>query len=188
MCIHRRSQEVTTEVEQEMYHLFRRMNRARNTAIAAHPAYLTTLMRPHKLNAHVMTSIKSPLLSVLNNYGSRTAPTAVYVAPAHTGYKPLLPVIDVISGHIYATDPRGGLSVPIVNGEPRIFMPLSIHRGQQLPSSEWMGMAPVRVDTGEKMGSGQGAGAGPVSPKHAGKSPSFGRMMSWLGMGSTKSP
>lgn len=77
--------------------------------------------------------------------------------------------------------------MPIVNGEPRVFMPLEMHRGLQMQVADWQ--AP-RVETDVKGANGYGQGQGhgsPASPgRHPGKSPSFGRMMSWLGMGGSK--
>lgn len=181
-----------------MYNLFRRLNRARQTAISSFPSFFSLLSHPAKLNAHVISIRKSPLLSILSNYGSRSAPVVIYVPPSYTAYKPLMVVIDIISGQLLGTDQKGGLSVPIVNGEPRVFLPLVLHRkqGDEVKVGEWY-REPMVLDTsvkgamgGDRQSPGGGAGAGgspgsPGSPgRHSAKTPSFGRVMSWLGMGS----
>ena len=110
----------------------------------------------------------------------------LYIPPNLTAYKPLIVVIDIISGQLLGTDQKGGLSVPIVNGEPRVFLPLSLHRGQEVAQGEWF-KEPMTLDTsaGVKNGHGQEGGRSPGGEgRHSAKTPSFGRMMSWLGMGS----
>ena len=166
-----------------MYHLFRRLNRARRTALS-HPAFLTTPARATRISSHIISIRNSPLLTVLNNLGTRSAPTVAYLPQAQTGYKPLLVVIDVISGQVLGTDQKGGLSVPIVNGEPRVFLPLALHRGQSVSVGEWY-KEPMSLDWGNNVGGGGGGSGSPGSPgRHTAKTPSFGRVMSWLGMGS----
>lgn len=162
-----------------MYSFFRRLNAARRSAISRHPVYLSTLMRAAKLNAHSMVITKSPLLSVLTNYGSRSVPVVLPISPSQTGYKPLIPVIDIISGHVFATDQKGGLTVPIIAGQPRVFMPLSVHRGLEGEWAATSGMA--RIDTDVRTPGSSAPGSPKEGSKHV-KSPSFGRMMSWLGM------
>lgn len=164
-----------------MYGLFRRLNAARRTATTRHPTYLSTLMRAARLNPHSMIITKSPLLSILTNYGSRSAPVVLSILPTQTGYKPLLPIIDIISGHIFATDQKGGLTIPIIAGQPRVFMPLSVHRGLEGDWAATPGQA--RIDTNMKTPGGSAPGSpNAEGGRHMAKSPSFGRMMSWLGM------
>lgn len=135
-------------------------------------------MRAARLNPHAMVITKSPLVSILTNYGSRAAPVVLQISPAQTGYRPLIPVIDIISGHVFATDSKGGLTVPIIAGQPRVFLPLSLHRGLE---GEWAGRPAMgRIDTDVKTPSGSPGSPGREG-RHA-KSPSFGRVMSWLGM------
>ncbi|OCF59966.1 hypothetical protein L486_02639 [Kwoniella mangroviensis CBS 10435] len=111
------------------YAVIKALNQARRSAITSHPEFLTTLMKAYQLGNHTIALSKSPLLSVLTNYGSSVPAIGIHLNPEQTGYKPLLPLIDVLSGQIFSTDPRGALTVSLVNGEPRVFLPLSVHRG-----------------------------------------------------------
>lgn len=112
-----------------MYRTFGRINHARRRAVTV-PGYLTTLLRHHRLDMHTAALVKPPLVSVLTNTGAGAAPRAYYLPGAFTTYAPLIPVVDVLTGTILATDPGGGIAVPIVNGEPRVLMPLSVWEGR----------------------------------------------------------
>src|SRR4051794_25216602 len=125
-----------------MYAFFRNMNAARRTAIASNSAYFNIQSQPHQLNNHTIALSKPPFLGVLNNYGSSLPAIGVHVSPVQTSYKSLLPIIDVISGQILSTDPRGGLTVPIINGEPRVFLPLSVYRDPSGTAKESWGAPP----------------------------------------------
>ena len=140
-----------------MYAFFRNLNAARRAAIAAYPLYLDTALRPHQLNNHSIALSKAPLLTLLSNYGSGTAAIGLYIPPSQTGFKPLLPIIDVLSGQILSTDPRGGLTVPVVGGEPRVFLPLGVYRGGDEASASHWAARPMSIDTDVRLG-------GPVSP------------------------
>jgi alpha-amylase len=137
-------------------------------------------MRVVRFNSHTMVITKSPLLSVLTNYGSRSVPVVLPLTPAQTGYRPLIPVIDILSGHVFATDARGGLTVPIIAGQPRVFLPLSLHRGLE---GEWAAVpGQLRIDTDVRTPGSASPGSPSKEGSRHGKQPSFGRMMSWLGM------
>ena len=157
--------------------MFRTLNSARRSAIESRPAFLTTLMRPQQLNNHTIALTKPPLLSVLNNYGPAISAVAVYLSPHQTAYKPLLPIIDVLSGQIFSTDPRGGLTIPILMGEPRVFLPLAVYHGV---TREEVWASAMRVDT-DAIGA---VTAPPLSPgsTHR-KRASLGAVISWLGGG-----
>jgi alpha-amylase len=165
---------------QDLYAMFRSLNAARRAAIASHPPYLSTLLRAHQLNNHSLALTKPPLLSVLTNYGSSIPATVLYIPPTQTGYKPLLPVIDVLTEQILATDPHGGLTVPIIAGQPRVFLPLAVHKNLATKEA-WLGITPVKIDT--SVVTGQGEGKTPVTPGAAHRrTPSLGhRVLSWLG-------
>ena len=145
-----------------MFAFFRNLNAARKAAIISNPNYLSTLLRPHQLNNHSIAISKPPLLTILTNYGSSIPATGLYVTPAQTGLKPLLPVIDILTGQIFSTDPRGGLTVAIVAGEPRVFLPLAVYKnpsGVQVDS--WMGG--VKID---QVTSGRSGQSSPSSPNN----------------------
>ena len=129
------------------------------------------------MDNHTIAVSKPPLLSVLSNYGSGSPAMPLYLSPMQTSYRPLLPIIDIISGQIFSTDPRGGLSLVIVRGEPRVFLPLDVHLGQDMTS--WV-QVPV-VDTSARarrpsLGPSVGSPSSPTSPKTK-RSSVFG----WLG-------
>lgn len=126
-------------------------------------------MKAHQLNTHTVALSKAPFLTILTNVGSRAPPVVVHVTPEKTGYKPLMAVIDVLSGHVYATDPKGALSVAMVAGEPRVFLPLAVFRSQGIvPKEVWTG--------GLKLDTDVMAVNGAKSPPSAHrKSPSVGR-------------
>lgn len=139
-------------------------------------------MRPHQLNNHTLALNKSPLLSILNNFGSGSPVTGIYLSPQQTGYKPLLPVIDVLSEQLFSTDPRGGLTIPLISGEPRVILPLSVHRG--ITSKELWASVPPKLDLESlnRLPSPRSPGGGsPGSPGSHRKRPSLTGMMSWLG-------
>ena len=154
----------------DLYNLFKRLNTARRAATLSHPPFLTTLMRSHQLNNHSIAFSKPPLLSLLSNYGSAEPATGIHLTPQQTGYRPLLPVIDVLSSQIFATDHQGGLTVPIVRGEPRVFLPLTVHGGA-VAKEGWA--STVREET-------RGRAATP-SDTHRKRS-SLGSVISWLGV------
>lgn len=157
--------------------MFRSLNAARRSAEASHPTFFTTQMHAYLLNNHTTAISKPPLLSILTNYGAHSAPLSLYITSAQTGFKPLIPVIDVLSGHVISTDPRGGLSVPILGGQPRVFLPLSVHSGVS-PKAEWQATF-MGIDTKVRQ-------AGPSSPASPGGTsmrlrPSLGGVISWFG-------
>jgi alpha-amylase len=89
---------------------------------------------------------KGPFLTVLSNVGSRSPPVVVHIGSDKSGYKASMPVIDILTGQAYATDPKGSLSVAIIAGEPRVFLPLAIYRSQGIvPKEVWL--AGLKVDT-----------------------------------------
>lgn len=169
---------------QPLYSLFRNLNAARRAAVTSNSEFLTTLLKPYELNNQSIAISKPPLLTILTNYGSRIAAVGLYVTSLQSGYKPLLPVIDITTGQIFTTDPRGGLAVPIVAGEPRVFLPLSVHRdpaGTEMES--WYHT--VRIDVNSGLQASPSLSVSPTSPL----SPSKGRarrMMSWLGSGKSR--
>ncbi|ORX34604.1 glycoside hydrolase superfamily [Kockovaella imperatae] len=162
-----------------LYHLFRSLNAARRAAIASNPLFLTTLMSARQIDNHTVSITKPPLLSTLSNYGSGSTAIPIYLSPLQTGYKPLLPVIDTISGQIFSTDPRGGLTIAIVRGEPRVFLPLCVHLGQAEGVTSWASM-PLSVDT--NIISKRPTLGSPSSPK-AKRGTSMTNLFSWLGHG-----
>ena len=158
--------------------MFRNLNNARQSAIASNPALLTRLMRAHQINNRTLALSKPPLLSILTNYGSNVPAIGIYLSPQQTGYKPLLPIIDILTGQIHSTDPRGGLTIPIVAGQPRVFLPLSVHLGV-VSKEVWASSSKVDQDTDARV-------ATPSSPAHKKKS-SISSVISWLGVGGSKS-
>ncbi|WVR03431.1 hypothetical protein IAU60_000422 [Kwoniella sp. DSM 27419] len=167
--------------ETRTYDLIRTINAARRSAIASHPDYLTTVVRPFQLDNHTLALSKAPLLSILTNYGTSMPAIGVHIPPAQTGFKPLLPLIDVLSGQIFSTGPDGGLTVSLVVGEPRVFLPLSVHRG--ISSKEaWAPALPKLELSSLSRLSGPNS---PSSPSHR-KRPSLAGMMSWFSSRSGK--
>jgi alpha-amylase len=66
-----------------------------------------------------------------------------------------MPVIDILSGQVCATDPKGSLTVAIVAGEPRVFLPLAVYRSQGIvPKESWLGGLKVDTDVATLNGSG----------------------------------
>lgn len=156
-----------------MYHVYARLNHARRRAMAF-PLFLTSLLRHHKLEAHTAVLSKPPLVSILTNTGA-TAPVRVYyLAPALTTFAPRLAVIDALSGQIFATDPHGGLSVPIVAGEPRVFLPLGTWEGRQVA---WQHSLPVNVERERAPHKHQNSVG--TSPTHS-RGSSLSSMFSWF--------
>ncbi|KAK1926274.1 putative alpha-amylase A precursor [Papiliotrema laurentii] len=151
------------EEDTPMFAFFRNLNAARRAAITSNPAYLSTLLKPYQLNNYSIALSKPPLLTVLTNYGSSVPAVGMYVAPAQTGFKGLLPVIDVISGQIFSTDPRGGLTVSIIAGEPRVFMPLSVYSD---PAATIVGSwaSAIKIDTEVTTGNKSPRSSGVPSP------------------------
>lgn len=163
-----------------MYQLFARLNAARRSAITSHPPFLTTLLHSHQLNNHSLAISKPPLLSILTNHGSTMLAISIYISPQQTGFKPMLPIIDVLSGQIFSTDPRGGLSIPIIAGEPRVFLPLAVYRGEA--NAEIWQAPPARVDI-DTVSSGR-SGSGSTSPRSPGSGRSLGEGRKRPGFGS----
>jgi alpha-amylase len=166
---------------QPLYQIFRSLNTARRSAAVSHPPFLTTPLRPYLPNNHTLILHKAPFVSILTNYGSLDDRIAVpvYIPPQQTGYKPLLPLIDIISGQILSTDPRGGISVPIVRGEPRVLVPLPVHLEE---ASKEVWEKEIKLDVEVKT-PGPSSPASPGSPGigiHR-RTPSLGRVLSWLG-------
>jgi alpha-amylase len=144
------------------FSFFKKLNHARRKAITAYPGYHKTPSKSHLLNTHSVGISKGPFLSILTNVGSRAPPVVLYITSDKSGYKPLMPVIDILSGHVYATDPKGALTVAIIAGEPRVFLPLAVYRSQGIvPKEVWL--AGLKVDTEVANGNG----IGPKSPTSA---------------------
>lgn len=156
--------------------MFRTLNIARRRAIESHPAFLTSLLRPFQLNTHTIVLSKAPLLTILTNAGSAIPATAVHVPPTQTGFRPLLPVIDVLTAQVFATDPNGGLTVPIVGGEPRVFMPLAVWTSRA--GRETWTPVPAKVDASVKTGDGASSASSPGMHR---RTSSIGRVLSWFG-------
>jgi alpha-amylase len=147
---------------QSLYQMFKALNIARQSAIKSHPSFLTETLKPYLPNNRTLILHKAPLLTILSNYGSSSLDNVnpIYLPPQQTGYKPLLPIIDILSTQIFSTDPRGGLTIPIVNGEPRVLLPLAVHL-KQATKEEWENTIKV------------------VGVHR--RTPSLGRVLSWLG-------
>ncbi|ODO01867.1 hypothetical protein L198_02595 [Cryptococcus wingfieldii CBS 7118] len=166
----------------EKYTLLQTLNKARSRASTS-PSF-PALCKPYQHINHTLAISKPPLLSVLNNYGSYQVVNLHYIPPEQTGYRGELAVVDVVSGQVFGTDPKGGLSVPIVNGEPRVFLPLGVWKGK-VEDGEWQRKeVEEKSELGLGLGMGQGLGARsssrspPGSPRLA---TSLGAMVSWLG-------
>jgi alpha-amylase len=167
---------------QSLYRTFHALNLARQKAIASHPLFLSTLVRPYQPNNHTVALSKPPLLSLLSSFGSAPQVVPIHLTQAQTAYKPLIAIIDVLSAQILLTDPNGGLTVPIVHGQPRVFLPLGVWEGRGDAAAS---LAPGwRVDTAESgrvpssvTGSGSGSWAG-----HR-KKPSLTAVMNWFNLG-----
>jgi alpha-amylase len=113
-----------------LYQMFKRLNHARRRALTFSP-FLSTHLKWHKYDTHTVVLSKPPLVSVLTNFGSSAPPRVYYLPSASTTYAPHMPVIDVLTGQVFATDPTGGLAVTIMSGEPRVFLPLGIWEGRK---------------------------------------------------------
>lgn len=158
-----------------MYHVYARLNHARRRAMAF-PPFLTTLLRHHKLDQHTALISKPPMVSILTNVGS-AAPVRVYYLPsAVTTYGPRMAVVDALSGQIFATDPQGGLSVPIVSGEPRVFLPMSIWEGRQ---AVWQSSAPLGIQDRTSAPLKKKSSSSHLSPTHS-RGSSLSSMFSWF--------
>ncbi|OCF41740.1 hypothetical protein I317_04444 [Kwoniella heveanensis CBS 569] len=170
------------DIQSATYTTIQALNDARRKAIASHPLYLNTLMRPYQLGNHTIALSKPPLLSVLTNYGTSLPAIGIYLNPSQTGFKPLLPLVDVLTGQIFSTDPRGGLTVTLVSGQPRVFLPLSVYNGISTREA-WEALPPPKLDIGSisrfPNGSSNGLNS-PGSPSSHRKRPSLGAMMSWF--------
>nr|XP_031863707.1 uncharacterized protein CI109_000959 [Kwoniella shandongensis]KAA5530779.1 hypothetical protein CI109_000959 [Kwoniella shandongensis] len=164
------------------YQFIRTLNAARRSASASHPPFHKTLVRPYQLDNHTIALSKPPLLSILTNYGSHSAAIGLHLSPEQTGFKPLLPVIDVVTNQIFSTDPRGGLTVTLVDGEPRVFLPLAVHRGIT-SKDQWASVPLPKLELGELLGKRQSPLNSPGSPRSHLKRPSLGGMMSWFSSG-----
>ncbi|KAK8845346.1 hypothetical protein IAR55_006059 [Kwoniella newhampshirensis] len=166
------------------YQLVRTLNAARRSAAASHPSFHTTLSRPYQLDNHTIAIGKPPLLSIMTNYGSHSPTIGLHLTAQQTGYKPLLPVIDVLTNQIFSTDPRGGLTIALVDGEPRVFLPLSVHRGI-VNQDSWQSTK-LDLDTSTKLQSNSPMGS-PGSPRNHLKRPSLVGVMSWFSSGGRSS-
>ncbi|AFR98135.1 alpha-amylase [Cryptococcus neoformans C23] len=188
------------------YNMVKSLNNARRIASSS-PSF-SALLRPFQHGNHTIVISKAPLLSALNNHGSsslhiggRGRVIPMYIPPSQTGYKGLVPVINVLTGQVYSTDPYGGLTITIVRGEPLVFIPLILYHSPnpvEVPDSEW------KEQLLSKKGRGKGKGkdeegdedrpemrrrwspAGPRSPRMMS---GFGDWMGWWrgwGSGSDK--
>ncbi|WRT63429.1 uncharacterized protein IL334_000334 [Kwoniella shivajii] len=155
------------------------LNEARRAAYASHPLFLSTLMRAFQLDNHTIALSKPPLLSVLTNYGTSMAAIGMYLAPTQTSFKPMLPIIDVLSGQIFSTDPQGGLTVSLVNGEPRVFLPLSVQRGPA-GKEKWAAILPQTDLSSSSKANSPGS---PVSPGGHRLRPSLSGIIGWWSSG-----
>lgn len=113
-----------------LYQAFKRLNHARRRAMA-HDSFLSTHLKWHKYDSHTVVISKPPLVSILTNAGASSPPKVYYLPSAATTYAPHMPVVEVLTGQIFATDPNGGLAVTILSGEPRVFLPLGILEGRR---------------------------------------------------------
>ncbi|KLT46106.1 alpha-amylase [Cutaneotrichosporon oleaginosum] len=155
-----------------MYHVFARLNHARRRAIAF-PPFLTSLMRHHKLDAHTAVFAKPPLVTILTNTGAASPVRVYYLPSALTTFAPRMAVVDALTGQVFATDPQGGLSVPIVSGEPRVFLPLGTWEGRQVA---WQLSANAERERERAAIKHQNGGA---SPAHS-RGSSLSSMFSWF--------
>lgn len=155
------------------YDMYARLNHARRRA-SSHSAYLNTLLKFAKFDTHSVLISKAPMLSVLTNYGASAPPKVYYISK--TGYAPLIPVIDVLTGQVFATDPHGGLSVVILSGEPRVFLPLAIWEGRE---SVWQAVH-NSVKAGVTQSTPPRQHPDTLQPETHSKSSSFGSVFSWL--------
>lgn len=124
------------------YYMFQRLNLARRRAQAV--AGYRARMAWYKCDAHTAMIAKPPMVSVLTNHGASAPPRVYYLSPASTTYGANMPVIDVLTGQIFATDPAGGLAVTIISGEPRVFLPLPVFEGRKQPVWQHVGPRVVR--------------------------------------------
>jgi alpha-amylase len=162
-----------------LFSFFKKLNNARRKAITAYPAYFKSPLKAHLLNTHTAAISKGPFFTVLSNVGSRSPPVVLHVTSDKTGYKALMPVIDILSGHVYATDPKGSLTIVIIAGEPRVFLPLSIYRSQGIvPKESWL--AGLKVDTDIASPNGSGSKS-PLSGHRKTNSIGRGRMFGLFG-------
>lgn len=181
---------------QATYNMIKALNNARRIASAS-PSF-PALLRPFQHGNHTIVISKAPLLSILNNHGSSSPPSymtgaataiPIYIPPSQTGYKGLVPVVNVLTGQIYSTDPYGGLTITIVRGEPLVFIPLILYHSPnpvEVPDNEWKG-----VPINEK-GKGKGSEGNEDRPEMRRRwspgGPRSPRMMSgfgwWRGWGS----
>jgi alpha-amylase len=137
------------------FSFFKKLNHGRRKAITAYPGYFKSLLKINLLNTHTVSISKSPFLTILSNVGSRSPPVVLHITSDKTGYKALMPVIDILSGHVYATDPKGSLTVVIIAGEPRVFLPLSVYRSQGIvPKESWLAGLTVNTDIVTPNGAG----------------------------------
>lgn len=156
-----------------MYTAFARLNYARR--LARRISTFNALLQHHKLDAHTAALVKPPMVSLLTNVGSTSPPRVYYLPQAMTSYAPRIPVVDALTGQMYATDPSGGLAVTIVAGEPRVFLPLLIWEGKQGP---WQAV-PQKVPQQAAIQSPGGKGKSNGSGTHS-RSSSMGKKMSWF--------
>ncbi|KAL7418971.1 hypothetical protein Q5752_006655 [Cryptotrichosporon argae] len=157
-----------------LYPFFTALNRARRHALA-HLPYLSTPLAASRLDNHTTALSKPPLVSVLTNAGS-AAPAAVHYLPvSQTAYRPRMAVIDVLSGELTATDPQGGLSVVVVAGQPRVYIPLAVWDDAAAPAAAWM-----RETERDKAKARE-----KEAPARHARAASLQAALSWFGMGSS---
>ncbi|KAK4684870.1 hypothetical protein P7C73_g5293, partial [Tremellales sp. Uapishka_1] len=157
------------------YLMFQALNAARRAAAASNPEFYTTTARTFQLNNNSLVVSKAPLLALLNNYGRSSPIRTAHLDVIKTSYGPSLLVIDVLSKQIYLTDKTGGLSIPIENGEPRVFLPLSVFKGIS-PKEEWSMLAqPIRPRLWRPTPSGRGG-----RPQR--KTTSWSGVLGWFGV------
>lgn len=117
------------------------------------------------------------MVSIVTNVGS-AAPVRVYYLPsAVTTYAPRMAVVDALSGQIFGTDPQGGLSVPIVSGEPRVFLPMAIWEGRQ---AAWQASTSLGIqDRSSTPLKKKSSYSSQMSPTHS-RGSSLSSMFSWF--------
>lgn len=165
-----------------MYLVFQRLNLARRRAMETSGFH--SLLKHHKLDPKTAVLVKGPMVSMLTNSGSLVLPRVYYLPSAITGYAPKMPVVDVLTGQIFATDPSGGLAATIVAGEPRVFLPFSVFEGRK--EVQWQMSAADRIAAAPAIGHGHKRGAGSISSgkTHSRTSSKGSSMFGWLRGGS----
>ncbi|TXT15561.1 hypothetical protein VHUM_00064 [Vanrija humicola] len=164
-----------------MYLVFQRLNLARRQAMGTGGFH--TLLKHHKLDPKTAVLVKGPMVSILTNSGSLVLPRVYYLPSAITGYAPKMPVVDVLTGQIFATDPSGGLAATIVAGEPRVYLPFSVFEGRK--EVQWQMSAADRVAAAQPLGHKR-AGSIASGKTHSRQSSRGSTMFGWLRGSSSK--